>query len=523
MKYDQTKRKKPNVDRNTIASIMRLYWAHVRRYPGTTIIIVAAVVGIHSISVVIPLYLKKFFDTLSQPNVLPGTAYPFLLQILAIIAFFMAIRWALRMIRGWTNIYFEAYVMDDLVNTAFKNLLGHSYRFFTDNFTGSLVRKVNRLSRSFEEIADQVQGQLLPLIIIASGVLFVLFQRHVLLGSILLLWILLFMLIFYRIALWKTKYDMAKAEKDSEATGVISDALTNIITIKLFSRSRHEQSLYRKVTDELKRRRLISWRISEGLGAAQSFLMMGIELALLFSALYLWRHGKISIGDIVLLQFYLVVLFERLWEFGNVIRKIYEAFSDASEMVEIINTPYEIKDAPLAKPISVSRGKIEYMDVDFNFHGTRKILDKFNLAIRPGEKIALVGPSGAGKTTVVTLLLRFHDVDGGEILIDGQNIARVTQESLRSEVALVPQEPVLFHRTLRENIRYGRLEATDEEVVEAAKKAHCHNFVMQFPYGYNTFVGERGVKLSGGERQRVAIARAILKNAPILVLDEATS
>ena len=168
-------------------------------------------------------------------------------------------------------------------------------------------------------------------------------------------------------------------------------------------------------------------------------------------------------------------------------------------------------------------GKIEFADVTFGFHQTRNVLKNFTLTIAPGEKIALVGSSGAGKTTITALLLRFHDVDGGKILIDGENIADVTQKSLRKAVALVPQDPILFHRTLKDNIRYGRLDAADNEVIEASKKAHCHEFSARLPYGYDTYVGERGIKLSGGERQRVAIARAILASSPILILDEATS
>jgi ATP-binding cassette subfamily B protein len=199
-----------------------------------------------------------------------------------------------------------------------------------------------------------------------------------------------------------------------------------------------------------------------------------------------------------------------------------EFLLDAEEMTAILTTPHEIQDAPGAKTLSVTQGKIQFDLVSFGYD-ERLIFKKFNLTIHPGEKVALIGPSGGGKTTIVKLLFRFFDINGGKITIDGQNIASVTQDSLRDGLALVPQEPILFHRSLYDNIAYARPSAKESEVYEAAKLAHAHEFIKAFPKGYETFVGERGVKLSGGERQRVAIARAILKNAPILVLDEATS
>ena len=208
---------------------------------------------------------------------------------------------------------------------------------------------------------------------------------------------------------------------------------------------------------------------------------------------------------------------------GKQVRSFYEALADSNEMTEILTTPHEVEDAPGAKLLKIKSGGIEFQNVNFKYEQAANVLQNFNLQIAPGERVALIGPSGGGKSTIVKLLMRFTDVQGGEILIDGQNIAKVTQDSLRQNISLVPQEPMLFHRTLMSNIRYGKPGASDEQVIEAAKLAHAHEFISKLPQGYKTFVGERGIKLSGGERQRVAIARAILKNAPILVLDEATS
>ncbi len=523
MNPGKEKHSKPKLNRSTIRSILFVFLKHARRYPLAAIITFSSVVLINTAQIAIPWYFKKFFDAAVAAGPLSPEVGKTLLGILAVIALLSAARWLFHRIAGFANVYFEANVMRDLQETGFENLLGHSYRFFAGTFTGSLVRKVNRLSRAFEEITDQVVANLLPLVVTIIGTLIVLTNRNTLLGAILLGWVVSFLVAYYWIAVWKMRYDRVRAEKDSEATGALSDALTNAVTIKLFSNFDHEKTLYRNIMNELKRLRTLSWGIGEAADAIQGALMVGIEIFLLWAWIRLWQAGDVTIGDLVLLQSYLIFLFQRLWDFGRVIRRIYEGFADAAEMVEILNTPYGVKDRPAAEELRVQEGKIEFADVTFGFHQTRNVLENFTLAIAPGEKIALVGSSGAGKTTIAALLLRFHDVDGGKILIDGKNIAEVTQKSLRKAVALVPQDPILFHRTIKENIRYGRLDARDNEVIEAAKKAHCHEFISRLPYGYDTYVGERGVKLSGGERQRVAIARAILAASPILILDEATS
>jgi ATP-binding cassette subfamily B protein len=251
--------------------------------------------------------------------------------------------------------------------------------------------------------------------------------------------------------------------------------------------------------------------------------MILLEAFMLYLALDLWQQGKVTPGDFILIQGYLLEVLVFAWDFGRTVRTTYRAFAEAQEMTDLLNQPLAVEDKPKAPKLKVSKGAIEFKKVHFAYGKQGQVLRDLKVSIQPGEKVALIGPSGGGKTTLIKLLLRLFDVQSGEILIDGQNIAEVTQASLRRSIALVPQDTSLFHRSLMENIRYGRLGATDAEVLAAAKKANCHDFIMKFPQGYQTHVGERGVKLSGGERQRIAIARAILSEAPILILDEATS
>ncbi|MBT7007834.1 MAG: ABC transporter ATP-binding protein, partial [Candidatus Jacksonbacteria bacterium] len=337
------------------------------------------------------------------------------------------------------------------------------------------------------------------------------------------IWVILFIVVNYFFSNWKIKYDIARAEKETQVTAALSDSVTNHPTVQSFAGAAFESKRFGKVNKALRKATRLQWNIDAVVEAVQALLFIGIEFALFYFAIKGWQNGTVSIGTFVLIQSYLIQLIMQMWDLGRVIRTVYESFADAKEMVEILETPYEIQDGDDAKKLQVDKGGIVVDSVGFSFNKTRKVLKGINITIQPGEKVALIGPSGAGKSTLVKLLMRLYDIQEGEILIDNQPIHKVTQKSLRDSISLVPQDTILFHRPIAENIRYGKRNATDEEVKRAAKLAHCEEFIKNFPEGYKTYVGERGVKLSGGERQRVAIARAILKDAPVLILDEATS
>jgi ATP-binding cassette subfamily B protein len=413
--------------------------------------------------------------------------------------------------------------MTDLYDSAFDYLIGHSYQFFISHFSGTLTRRVSKYASAFESLMDSIMMEFFPMAVFVVGAVGILFLRNHTLGIVLGVWVVIFIAFQIYTARLKQPLRVARSEADSKLVGVLSDDVSNQNTIALFSGGVYEHRLFAEVVEHWRAATMHSWNTDEMIWTIQDALIVGINIAVLWGTLVLWQRGLFTVGDFVLVQSYLLGLFNQLTSINRNMRRCYDAIADASEMIEIIKMPHDVVDVPGAAKLAVNDGKIVFDDVGFSYPNGSAALTRFDLTIAGGEKLAFVGPSGAGKTTITKLLLRFYDVTDGAIKIDGQNIAAVTQDSLRNAIAFVPQEPILFHRTLMENIRYGRRDATDDEVFAAAHAAHCDKFIGSLSEGYGTLVGERGVKLSGGERQRVAIARAILKNAPILVLDEATS
>lgn len=503
----------------TARTIFGVYGKALRRYRWSVLFLFIILSVVVTIEVITPLYYKKFFDGLAS-----GGDPRLLWHWLWVIFGLNALVWAIYRVCTYWGVNVTARVMTDLTEQAFEYLQHHSIKFFSNSFVGSLVKKITRLSRSFEVIVDKVYWNLYPLALRIVIVEAIVWKINPVIAMLLIVWTVIFLVSNYAFATWKLPYDTKRAAKDTETTGVIADAITNHANIHLFHGFRFEFARVKKVVTELTTLRIFTWNLDNLIESMQHGLMVVVEFGLIAALLWYWQKGQVTIGTFVLLQTYLIQLFIRIWDFGRNIRNIYEALADAKEMVEILHQPHEIVDSPTAKPLVIAASApIEFKDVQFSYHQTRVILKKMHLTIKGGEKIALIGPSGSGKSTIIKLLFRLYEIDSGKILIDGANIQKVTQETLHNAMSLVPQDPILFHRTLMENIRYGRWEASDDEVIEAAKLAHCHEFIMEFPNAYETFVGERGVKLSGGERQRVAIARAILRDAPILVLDEATS
>lgn len=502
---------------------IQMYLAHARRYPWLCFFVFLlsslATVG----SMMTPLYYKRFFDILSGALKVDDPSEALLRTLLIIVALLVSVRLVFRRLAQVTDASLETRTQQDLANTAFAYLHKHSFGFFNDRFVGSLVKQVNYFTRAFEVIKDRIIWNLLPMAIEVGIAIAILSARDIRLGLLIGAWLVLFLSVNTVLTRFKLRYDVERSSAETAATGVLADGITNHANVKLFSAYSRERQRFGDAIGLVRRLRKFIYNLEILFDGIQGFLTTVLEVGILYVSVHLWRAGILTPGDFVLIQLYLFKIFDRVWDFGRIIRDTYQSFADAEDMTEILTLPHEITDAPGAKPLVVSSGVIELQRVLFNYRETRTVLSDFSLRILPKQKVALVGPSGAGKSTIVKLLLRQHDVTKGSIVIDGQSIRHVTQESLWDAIGFVPQDPILFHRTLKENIRYGKPDATDEEVIAAAKLAHCHEFIAEFPEAYDTYVGERGVKLSGGERQRVAIARAILRNAPILILDEATS
>lgn len=431
------------------------------------------------------------------------------------------IGWRLVLYLVWT---FETAMQRDLYARCFSKLTNQTLFFHSNKFGGSLVSQTNKLVGAVESFWDTIIWSVLPLVVSLVGSIIVLSTLLWQYALFLLIFSIVFSIVVYYGSKPMAKLTKKEAKSSNKLNGQLADVISNVLAVKSSGAEATEQKFFAKTVSSWRSSSLDVMRGFLKVSTIYSSINMVIKIGAIAFAVYAAQNNLVSVASVYLIITYTGSVAHELWNMNGIMRNYNRIIGNANDMVEILQTPTTLIDKSSSK-LKVTNGEISMDKITFTHDEGQgdTLFHDFSLDIKPGEKIGLVGASGSGKTTLTKLLLRFADIDSGKITIDGQDISEVTQASLRAKIAYVPQEPLLFHRSVRENIAYGRPDATDAEIEEAAKKAGAYDFIVGLKGGFDTMVGERGTKLSGGQRQRVAIARAILKDAPILVLDEATS
>ena len=416
-------------------------------------------------------------------------------------------------------------VMQRIISDGFSRVQRFSSDWHANNFAGATVRKITRGMWAYDQFSDTIFIGLLPSTIMLVGLSVMLGFHWPIVGASFFAAVIVFVTVSILLAgRWVGPANELFADQDSALGGTIADAVTCNAVVKTFAAEAREDERLKTVLRDWKRKATVAWRRGTWVGLIQAGLIAAMALLLLGLGLWLWQRGQITQGGIALILTTFFVMQGYLREVGQHVRNAQQAVNEMTDLVEFIHARSEEGEGPGRPDLAASGGAITFDRVGFHYKGhPDPLFSDLDVCIRPGERIALVGASGSGKSTFVKLIQRLHDVTAGRVLIDGQTIADVSIASLRRAIALVPQEPILFHRSLAENIGYARPGVSQAQIEWAARQAHAHAFITRLPDGYETLVGERGVKLSGGERQRVAIARAFIADAPILILDEATS
>lgn len=424
---------------------------------------------------------------------------------------------------GLTMIYTQPLQRQNVSRNLYAYLQHHSHRYLSSSFAGALAHRISETSLGVAMTLNMLIFDFMPVAIVFTVAVVLLARAHGQLALFVGIWAVLFIVISFYLAARSRPHALKASAARSETTGQIVDAVTNLSSVRLFARIKFERKfLNDRLKTELKDVRKSNW-YNERVKWFQFVAGAILKIGTLYYAINLWSRGAIQVADFVMASSLALLIISEARNLSRRFLDFFEQIGNVSNGVYTIIRPHEIIDHDRPIDHTITQGKIEFRDINFNYSEEKNVFENLSITIQSGQRVGLVGLSGSGKSTFVNLVLRLFDPQSGKILIDGVDIRDMTQEALHAQISLIPQDPSLFHRTLLENIRYGRLDASDQEVEEAAKKANAHEFIQQIREGYDSMVGERGVKLSGGQRQRIAIARVILKDALILILDEATS
>jgi ABC-type transport system involved in Fe-S cluster assembly fused permease/ATPase subunit len=506
--------------KNRDVLVLKKLWPYLVKMKSRVMWAVLFLIFAKLANVSVPIALKEIVDHLDEPNVLLVlplgllTAYGFLRLLSAL---FNELRDAV-----FAKVRYHA--MRFVAIGVFKHLHSLDLSFHLDRRIGGITRDIDRGTQSVSTLLSIFVFNILPSlfeIFLVIGLLWISYDLFFAATS--LITVFLYILLTLAITNWRMKYRYDMNDMQSEANTNAVDSLINYETVKYFNQDNFEVERYDNTMRRWEEVAVKSFTSMTALNFAQSAVIaVGVTIILILAADGVVKSA-LTLGDMIMIQALLLQLFLPLGSLGIIYRQIKHNFIDMNNMFDLLEKSSKIKDIKGAKDIEVNNAKVEFQNISFAYEGKDKVLKDISFSIEPGQKVAIVGSSGSGKSTISKLLFRFYDVSSGQILIDGQDIKQYTQRSVQSAIGVVPQEPVMFNESIFYNISYGKYGATKEEVIQAAKLAYIHDFISKLPLGYDTLVGERGLKLSGGEKQRMAIARVLLKNPPILIFDEATS
>lgn len=508
-----------------VRHVFAFAWGHWRRQPARVALIAAAMVLATLADVFMPLFAGRLVDAVALEGADRPTARDAALAAFAAMVGLGALTVGLRYgaYRGIEQLTLQ--IMTEVAQDAFARVQRFATDWHVNNFAGSTVRRITRGMAAFDLLDDTLLLALLPSLTVLIGSTLLLGLHWPLMGLVVAAGAAVYVAMTVGLSLAYVAPAARLANSwDTRLGGALADAVSCNAVVKGFGAEAREDARLARVLAKWRHRTGRTWMRGTNNGTIQMLALQVLRAAVIGTALWLWWQGRATPGDVTYVLTTFFVIQGYLRDVGMHVRNLQRSVSDMEELVTIHAHPLGIEDHAAARPIRIDRGQIRFDHVTFHYAGHDAPLYRdFSLTIAAGERVGLVGHSGSGKSTFVKLVQRLYDVTGGRILIDGQDISRATQASLRAQIAIVQQEPILFHRSLAENIAYARPGAGMAEIERAARLANAHDFIVRLPKGYATLVGERGVKLSGGERQRVALARAFLADAPILILDEATS
>ena len=500
-----------NENKVTLRMVIKYFLKKSKPYKWLLLLSIFGSITVAVVWLISPIYQTKLVDIVAMTWVERVELVAMLIRILLIILLLDVINICGRRMIWFPIIKYETDVTKDIYEECFQYLHRHSYRFFSNNLSWSLIRKVWKLAWSYETVVDLLVFQILNIVIFIPMTIVIIMRENMKIWFLFLAFVIVYstmQVIFFQIT---KKYEWE-----------LSDSIINNFNVTIFASLPYEFKRFSETLTWWMKIRKKQWTIWEWTYFLSSIVTCAFWIWSIYFAIKARWAGLIPASIIILVQMYVIRIANQLSNVRHILKSMSRALWESTEMLEILNTPHEIIDNT-NKELAISSGRINFEKVVFSYDGWDNIFEWLDLTIKPGEKVAIVWASWSWKTTLTKLLFRFFDIQWWKILIDWQDISQVTQDSLRSQLSMVPQDPVLFHRSLRENIAYWKPDATEEEIIAAAKMAKCHDFISKLKDWYDTFVWERGIKLSWWERQRVAIARAILENKRILVMDEATS